>query len=420
MCAARCRRRGTPDPRHPQPSLARAGTWLRCPYERPRSTSRPHAHARRRPRGDHGVHPPPEPLDRGDAAEAPSSVATEAPSTAPGDEATVDPDDYSDVFAERDEFFRAQQLPMDGTPLVAVTPAQKDFIAQQRAYVEQQGLSWTASDENLALALAGDACETSILSRHRVDASTLIAHVTTSPLFAQLIPADLEGDARTTAEARSRASWCSARRSCAPKTATSGWPPIARCTGADRAFRCSVARTLTCGHDPLVLSALGIVSAGVLGLAGCASNGLDARPRTHGDGTPGRPSRCRRHGSEGAGRVRVVLRAAELSRGRDEPPDADHGGPGRLRRRTTRDVHRARLGVERGRADDRAESGVRGMRGRDPQRACGGRGAPASPCRVLGAVRVPHRSRGDRGSETRRRGGLLRDPRIGHRSPLPR
>ncbi|MCW2164508.1 hypothetical protein B0I12_001643 [Microbacterium hydrothermale] len=145
--------------------------------------------------------PLPSPLDRGDAAEAPSSVATEAPSTAPGDEATVDPDDYSDVFAERDEFFRAQQLPMDGTPLVAVTPAQKDFIAQQQAYVEQQGLSWTASDENLALALAGDACETAILSRHRVDSSTLIAHVTTSPLFAQLIPADLEGDARTTAEA---------------------------------------------------------------------------------------------------------------------------------------------------------------------------------------------------------------------------
>lgn len=145
--------------------------------------------------------PLPSPLDRGDAAEVPSSAPAESPSSAPGDEATADPDDYSDVFAERDEFFRAQQLPMDGTPLVAVTPAQQDFIAQQRAYVEGQGLAWTASDESLSLALAGDACETAILSRHQVDSSTLVAHVSTSPLFAQLVPADLEGEARTQAEA---------------------------------------------------------------------------------------------------------------------------------------------------------------------------------------------------------------------------
>lgn len=145
--------------------------------------------------------PLPSPLEGGDAAEAPSSAATEAPSTAPGDEATVDPDDYSDVFAERDEFFREQQLPMDGSPLVAATPAQQDFIAQQRAYVEEQGATWTASDENLSLALAGDACETAILSRHEVDSSTLIAHVSTSPLFAQLIPTGLDDDARKKAEA---------------------------------------------------------------------------------------------------------------------------------------------------------------------------------------------------------------------------
>ncbi|MEV7758275.1 hypothetical protein AB0O16_14070 [Microbacterium sp. NPDC089180] len=145
--------------------------------------------------------PLPSPLDRGEAGEVSAATPTAAQPSTPGDEATADPDDFADVFAERDEFFRAQQLPMDGTPLVAVTPAQQDFIAQQRAYVEQQGLEWTASDENLALALAGDACETAILSRHQVDSSTLIAHVTTSPLFAQLIPAELDGDARTQAEA---------------------------------------------------------------------------------------------------------------------------------------------------------------------------------------------------------------------------
>lgn len=145
--------------------------------------------------------PLPSPLGSDDAADAPTPAPTAEEFSTPGDEATATPDDFDDVFAERDEFFREQQLPMDGSPLVAVTPAQQDFIAQQRAYVEEQGLSWTASDESLSLALAGDACETAILSRHQVDASTMTAHVTTSPLFAQLIPADLDGAARTQAEA---------------------------------------------------------------------------------------------------------------------------------------------------------------------------------------------------------------------------
>lgn len=145
--------------------------------------------------------PLPSPLDNGDAAEAPAATPSASQPSTPGDETTADPDDFSDVFAERDEFFREQQLPMDGTPLVAVTPAQQDFIAQQREYVEEQGATWTASDENLSLALAGDACETAILSRHEVDSSTLIAHVSTSPLFAQLVPTGLDDDARKKAEA---------------------------------------------------------------------------------------------------------------------------------------------------------------------------------------------------------------------------
>ncbi|WP_150956577.1 hypothetical protein [Microbacterium testaceum] len=132
--------------------------------------------------------------------DAAASASDAAQSPAPEESTTVEPDDVGDVFAEREEYFREQQLPMDGSPLVAVTPAQKEFIAEQRAYVEQQGSTWTSADENLALALAGDACETAILNRHQVDATTLNTHVATSPLFAQLVPSDLQGAARMQAE----------------------------------------------------------------------------------------------------------------------------------------------------------------------------------------------------------------------------
>jgi hypothetical protein len=119
----------------------------------------------------------------------------------PGDSASPDADDLGDAFAEREKFFEEQQLPLDGTPLVAVTPEQKEFIAEQKAYVEEQGVAWTAQDESLSLALAADACETAILNDHAVDADLLRTHVATSPLFAQLVPADLQGDDRTYAEA---------------------------------------------------------------------------------------------------------------------------------------------------------------------------------------------------------------------------
>lgn len=144
--------------------------------------------------------PLPSPLGPDGAAGSPTSAPDGEQSPLPAESTTVDPDDVSDVFAEREEYFREQQLPMDGTPLVAVTTAQKQFIAEQRAYVEQQGSTWTSTDESLALALAGDACETAILSRHQVDATTMNTHVATSPLFAQLIPSDVQGAARTQAE----------------------------------------------------------------------------------------------------------------------------------------------------------------------------------------------------------------------------
>ncbi|MGC0370850.1 hypothetical protein [Microbacterium sp. SLBN-111] len=137
-----------------------------------------------------------------------------APLTAPGESAAPTPfatpddsadpltgDDVDAAFAERERFFEEQQLPLDGTPLVAVTPAQKQFVAEQKDYAAQQGIEWTDRDESLSLALVADACETAILSHHHVDATTLQAHVATSPIFAQLVPADLQGTERANAEA---------------------------------------------------------------------------------------------------------------------------------------------------------------------------------------------------------------------------
>lgn len=87
----------------------------------------------------------------------------------------------------------------DGTPLVAVTEPQKEFVSQQRAYFESQGGTWTPETEWIALALAADACETSILNFHEVTASTAQAHIATSPLIAAMVQG-LEGAERTAGE----------------------------------------------------------------------------------------------------------------------------------------------------------------------------------------------------------------------------
>lgn len=139
-----------------------------------------------------------------DAAGAPLTAPAEPSDPAPLPDDPTSPgtgDDLDDPFAERERFFEEQQLPLDGTPLVAVTPAQKQFIDEQKAYAQEQGVEWTAQDESLSLALVADACETAILSSHVVDATTLQAHVATSPIFAQLVPAELQGSERTAAEA---------------------------------------------------------------------------------------------------------------------------------------------------------------------------------------------------------------------------
>lgn len=127
------------------------------------------------------------------------TASSSAPTPSASDDADGD-DPMADALAERDQFLADQQLPLDGTPLVAVTPAQQEFIAQQRAFIESQGGTWDAQTESISLALAADACETAILNDHEVDAPLLQAHVASSPVFAQLIPDDFTADQRVAAE----------------------------------------------------------------------------------------------------------------------------------------------------------------------------------------------------------------------------
>ncbi len=127
------------------------------------------------------------------------TASSSAPTPSPTDDSDTD-DPMADALAERDQFLADQQLPLDGSPLVAVTPAQQEFIAQQRAFIESQGGTWDAQTESISLALAADACETAILNYHEVDAPLLQAHVASSPVFAQLLPADFPEDQRAAAE----------------------------------------------------------------------------------------------------------------------------------------------------------------------------------------------------------------------------
>ena len=90
-----------------------------------------------------------------------------------------------------------QQLPLDGSALVAVTDAQKQFISEQRAYAESQGVEWSAWQESFYLALTADACETSILNGHEVDADRLAMHVESSPLFARVLSGLSKADRAT-------------------------------------------------------------------------------------------------------------------------------------------------------------------------------------------------------------------------------
>lgn len=109
--------------------------------------------------------------------------------------------EFADAFEERDQFLEDQQLPLDGSPLEATTPEQKEFIESQREYVESQGGTWSAEAETLTLALSLDACENAILAFHDADQETVLMHIETSPIFNQLIPPDVSEQEREGFEA---------------------------------------------------------------------------------------------------------------------------------------------------------------------------------------------------------------------------
>lgn len=113
---------------------------------------------------------------------------------------SLDESDIEDALAEQEQFLKDQELPLDGSPLTAVTPEQKKFIEEQRTHVESQGGVWTPEAETLTLALTADACETAILNSHEVDTSTVRTHIATSPLFLT-IPEEVTADEREQAEA---------------------------------------------------------------------------------------------------------------------------------------------------------------------------------------------------------------------------
>ena len=125
------------------------------------------------------------------AREAPVETAPADPEPGDAGSDAADPDaglgaDPDKVLAERDRFIEEQQLPLDGSPLKAVTPQQKKFIAQQQDEYKNLGLPWGEQEEWISLALAADACETAILSGHESNDFTLRTHAMTSPLIMEL------------------------------------------------------------------------------------------------------------------------------------------------------------------------------------------------------------------------------------------
>lgn len=109
--------------------------------------------------------------------------------------------DIDSALAERDQFHKDQQLPMDGSPLTAVTPEQKQFVTEQRAHIESQGAAWTQEYETLILALTADACESAILNHHDVDSTTVQMHIASSPLFHAMLPEGMNDAEREQTEA---------------------------------------------------------------------------------------------------------------------------------------------------------------------------------------------------------------------------
>lgn len=133
----------------------------------------------------------PELAEEGDAAAQPlpeGSAGFGAP-----DGELVD-DVLGDPFGERDEFLAVQGVPLEGQLVEPVTPEQEEFISAQRDFIADQGGQWDEQHTEVYLSLALDGCETAILNGHDPDPAIISTHITTSPLFSNLL-AGQTGDA---------------------------------------------------------------------------------------------------------------------------------------------------------------------------------------------------------------------------------
>lgn len=120
-----------------------------------------------------------------------SLTAAPSPRPSPTEDADPDPNNLGtnngDVFAERDRFRRDQPLPTGDSPVKAVTPEQKEFIARMKSEYASQGANWTNKAESLALVMTSDACEASILNSHSLDEAAVRSHVSASPFIAYVV-----------------------------------------------------------------------------------------------------------------------------------------------------------------------------------------------------------------------------------------
>lgn len=99
--------------------------------------------------------------------------------------------DWTNVFDEREAFFRDQQVDLSAPNIPAVTPAQRAFVEEARSLLASHGEdNWDQDMEHLVMALALNACETSILSGHDIDDFTVRFYAATSPLLAEILGED--------------------------------------------------------------------------------------------------------------------------------------------------------------------------------------------------------------------------------------
>lgn len=67
--------------------------------------------------------------------------------------------------------------------MTAKTPEQRELVDAARAWIEAGGGTWAPETEMVALTLAVDACETSILNFHNVNATAFSLFLDWEPLF---------------------------------------------------------------------------------------------------------------------------------------------------------------------------------------------------------------------------------------------